>query len=513
MLSNWNPNQLYPNDFKLIKVLFQHDGFLPSTIQWGFWTEEYRPDLVCELGIQECKKVITLGRDIIWKTVRVISQHLEVGKGLLEIIGTTPIISKEYDPTCMISCVEGFIRQMKINGFFTTTLDCLIENADCVDKGVITEMIDFDTIHYDNDIAESVLLRLYLMITKKEANIRNANDTRVAFAIRVGLIEMCLSIIEKFGTRECFEGDESIRSFSGARPIFHGIKDILKTIHDVSLHQKTAKAIRSKKEDIEQELARLEQNTDLANNPKCMKLFDMVGSILNLNGSYCCRCNKSLSRTGVKLCNGCGCISYCSRACQKEDWSNGHKLACCKTYTDATAGQFQGVLPSVTLDAKRNEPKMKHLIINVNMIQLKLFHNNSEHILSQARALGVPLCDVVVMFRLTSFPPNITVVKYTDYFNPESKKGFEDSRSIENITCAFVSQYYDNSEKATRIVIQRLFPIEGLNETHQNEIATDLLAALRGDPIFDETCEEIDKMGEEGCKQMVDKQVEGCLQS
>ena len=157
------------------------------------------------------------------------------------------------------------------------------------------------------------------------------------------------------------------------------IRVLLNDIHLIALNQKTSKAIRSKRGSIEEELVRLQQKTSITNNNiKCRELLDMVSSILNLNGSYCCRCNTSLSKTEVLQCNGCHCISYCSRSCQKDDWVNGgHKVACCKSFTDDQAGRFQGRLaPVSTPENERAAVKLKELETNLNMIQLKLLVNN-----------------------------------------------------------------------------------------------------------------------------------------
>lgn len=151
------------------------------------------------------------------------------------------------------------------------------------------------------------------------------------------------------------------------------IGHLLKGIHSISLHQKTSKAIRSKSGGIKEDLVRLQQNTRLASNPECNELLGIVVSILYLNGRLCCRCNKSLSKTEVKQCNGCHGMAYCSRACQKEDWLNGgHKLACCKSFTYELAGQFQGrCVPLTEPENERAATKMKELETNLNMIQLE----------------------------------------------------------------------------------------------------------------------------------------------
>ena len=323
---------------KIIDTLLQHEGLLTSIVQWGFWDEDYRPDITKELSV--VSKVVELGNATLIRLIKAADLNSEEGRERLETIGTTPIINKEYDSECTTSFVVGLIRQTKIKGWsieISTTLQRLISNVSCVDKDVITELI----VGFNSDdkwIAHVAVLLRY-MILKRLNNNGNfySNDTHAAFAIRSGLVELCLTLIERFGLSESFD-----KKKDNVSSPFVSIKGILTNIYWIQLHKKTSKAIRSKRSSIEQELARLGQNTDITNNVNCKKLFDMTMAILDLNGSYCCRCNKSLSRTEVKLCNGCGLMSYCSRACQREDWSNGHSLTCCKSYTDEIAGQFQG---------------------------------------------------------------------------------------------------------------------------------------------------------------------------
>ena len=432
MMNKWSSTCYTQNEFKIIKVLLQHDEFLPSIIQWGFWDEE-RPDLVHELYIGECNTISTFGRDIIWKIARAIDQHqhLEDGKSLLEIIGTTPIISIEYDPTCKISCVEGFIRQMKANQrYIFTTLKCLIGSGDCVDEGVIREMVDYGSnFVYDESYSLAVCESISVMMLKKTVNDQILLcDTRVAFAVGSGLIEMCLGMIIRFGTHETFhdgvadyshlvdgtklslERLKNGKLLSNEYSLFQSIQSILISVYDISLHQKTAKAIRSKKSAVKERLSVIEQSPDITNDLNCTKLLVIIKSILNLNGSYCCRCNGPLSRTEVKLCNGCGCMAYCSRACQEKDWLSGHKLMCSKPFTKENSGQFQGrILPQTIPNDERGAIKLKELEINMSMIQLKLFLDNSERILSQARALVIPLYDLVVVFELLQCPPKTLI--------------------------------------------------------------------------------------------------------
>ena len=461
---------------KIISILLQHEGLLTSIVQWGFWEEKYRLDITKELPPDDCVDIVESGRMTLNRlTEEAADTQSEEGRKRLEIIGTTPIISKDYDPECTTSFVVGLIRQTKIEGWTidaSDTLRRLIANVSCVDKDVITGLIDLGINTSDDEWVVHVAVLLGYMILKRlNSGDFYSNDTRIAFAIRGGLIELCLTFIERFGVLESFnkEQDDNLSS------LFVSIKSILNNIYWIGLHKKTAKAIRSKRDIIEQELARLEQNTDITNNVNCKKVLGILSSILDLNGSYCCRCNKSLSRTEVMECNGCGCMAYCSKACQKEDWLSGHNQSCCKTYTHEIAGRFQGRFKPMTIPVdERKASKLKELEVNMNMIQLKLFLSHSETILNQARALGVSLSDCVVKFDLGYCPLEVTTHKYTDlYDTPELMRGFEDSRSTESIACIFISCIYDESldeGQIPRLEMQRLFPHEWLSKRKAHEI-------------------------------------------
>ena len=270
---------------------------------------------------------------------------------------------------------------------------------------------------------------------------------------------MCLNFIVRY--------ESQISVSDGCASIFcKTISSILTAVHSLSLHQKTAKAIQRKKATIEEKLIRLEQNTNMVLLGK--KLLGMVRSILALNGSYCCRCNKSLSRTEVLQCNGCGCMAYCSRACQREDWVNGHSITCNKPPTDEQIGLFQGrVWLEIVPECPRIVAKLEELETNLAMIHLNLFLDNSETILSQAGKLDLPLCDCVVVFYCRHCPYTITVTKYTEYYGNSNEEldGFECSRSRDNITCVYYARFYNGESESDEdkgqdpnLAVQRLFP-------------------------------------------------------
>ena len=82
----------------------------------------------------------------------------EDGKIIFETIATTPIVSKTYDPSCMVSYVVGWIRRMKAEGWDQkdlTRLDKVFAAEVCyVDKDVITEVIDFG-LNYANEFGHA----------------------------------------------------------------------------------------------------------------------------------------------------------------------------------------------------------------------------------------------------------------------------------------------------------------------------------------------------------------------
>ena len=201
----------------------------------------------------------------------------------------------------------------------------------------------------------------------------------------------------------------------------------------------------------------------------------MIRLILNLNGLYCCRCNKTLGRKEIKRCNGCNCMTYCSKACQKEDWlSGGHDLSCNKEYTEEQAGRFQGrVSPETLPESERAVAKLESLEINITMIQLKLFLDNTETILNQAGSLGISLCDSVVGFDLRKCPPTVKVMRYSKRYNSaELEKAFDGSRSKDNITCIYWSNVYngelDEDRDIPTLEMQRFIPHEWLSKKVKN---------------------------------------------
>ena len=279
----------------IINTLLQYEGLLRSVVQWGFWEDAYRPDIVKELGAEDCTHIaVDVGRRIAAALVlhegNLIGESSgeEDAKGRLEAICTTPIVSKDYDPNCRVSYVAGMIRMAKASGdkIYFSVVKCCTSRIDCVDKGVITEVIDFG-FNFTNDVDTAAFVArissdmLFRVIDDK----CQQSDTGTAFAIRSGLIEMCLSLIERFVEHESFAHGRDCDETS----LFKYIQCTIEIVHSISLHTKAAKAIRCKRNYIEEKLMQLGQNTKISNNDKCKELLDMVRAILDINGAYCCR--------------------------------------------------------------------------------------------------------------------------------------------------------------------------------------------------------------------------------
>jgi len=162
-------------------------------------------------------------------------------------------VSKEYDPNCMVSYVAGMIQMMKATGdndYFSVIMGFLNDDIDFVDKGVITEVVDFG-INFTNDFDTAAFVARIthdMLLRDIQINECQPSDGRTAYAIRAGLIEMCLSLIERFGGHESFVYARDCDEES----LFDILRDTIENVHNISLHMKSAKAIRSKRNCIEE---------------------------------------------------------------------------------------------------------------------------------------------------------------------------------------------------------------------------------------------------------------------
>jgi len=202
-------NLINPEDNDIVHSLLNHDGLLRSIIQWGFW-DEHRPDIAMEVEAEDLATIASMGQVIVALLVRAVrinntpdgpfSLTLSKNSSLMQTIGITPIINKEYDPNCILSYTAGIIRRMKTHTWeeddITTynLIVSLIRDRDFVDRAVIAELLGLGH-NYSEDCTrdKADLLGQLLNNMLKKENENQISDTRVAFAIRNGLIELWLS--------------------------------------------------------------------------------------------------------------------------------------------------------------------------------------------------------------------------------------------------------------------------------------------------------------------------------
>jgi len=251
---------------EVIEALLHHEGLLRSVAQWRFWNEENRPDILDDLDEHACEIVNASGRQCTTLLVA-------TATNLREAIGSTPIVNKDYTKDLRTdSFVSGLITEIANNEEYDeedeSTLRHLIEDVDCVDGGVIADMIYFgmQSEYYYEDATLAV--ELVCTMLKKGTAVNNVpSDTRVACGIRNKLIRLCLCFIEEFDVRE-----------GGTKTLFLHIENTFKVIYDVALHKKTWKAIRHERIDIEEKLEQLDATITLDSSKK---LLDMVKAILD----------------------------------------------------------------------------------------------------------------------------------------------------------------------------------------------------------------------------------------
>ena len=255
-------------DKKLVDTLLNHDGLLRSIVQWNFWRRN-RPDIIQELGTEENVLILSLAGESLNLLMNDAYRSIELdGKERLESVGSTRIVNKEYEPNCMTSYTAGLLRltdpigwdEDRIKNCLNTIL-VLVDKGDCVDEGVITEIIKFGLIYANrNDCHDGAVSRLaaYIllsMILQKPLGTSSQypSDARIAFAIRGGLIELCLTLVECSGCAEGAANDDDT---------FKYIMQIFSNICVMGLHQKSAKAIRSKRRQIMEAVVCFEQYRD-----------------------------------------------------------------------------------------------------------------------------------------------------------------------------------------------------------------------------------------------------------
>ena len=320
---------------------------------------------------------------------------------MLATLGTAPIVSRAYDPNCKASLVGGIIRHIKKPGDrakYFQALTLFVHCADCVDKDVITEMIDLGTnfaSEYEDADAITNLIRSMIILKMDNGDAVQPNDSRTAFAIRAGLLDLCLNMIVRFG------------GANNARGIVAGVALILHNVYLLSFHKKTSKAIGDARGHLLKEFRQMKENQQLTN--ECKQALCMIQSIIAITSTNCFVCNKETERKDMKKCAACKSVCYCSEECQRKDWLSPHAQDC-KTFIDG-----KDTLHSPLCSNEREAANLKDLERNIRMTQKRLYLGYADTIRLELAAKE-SRSEYVVHFDLGRWPLQPTLRVYTDFF-------------------------------------------------------------------------------------------------
>jgi len=459
-------------------ILLQNEGFLENMIQKTVWSL-YRPDIVKEqshhclsdiifiesFARRVISNIIFIGlernvteTDAELNRLTVHEAFSQDGLDLITTIAKTPVVSKAYDPECKVNYVLGMIRMLKLVNsvdrrdqlsFLNSMFAC---NADYVDNGIIAEVIELGSKFIaDIDDAMSISELSYSMLVRKNAqgNVFPI-DKRLAFAIKSGLLEMCVEFIMRFA---CDPTIQSIACDAQRNQLMEALVFIARFIYAVGFHQKTAKAIRDHRSQIIEALSRLsaqvenEQSTH-SEKPHICKFVDLLSSIMKLNEGSCSRCNKPIEWHTALFCEGCRRVAYCGKKCQKNDWCHGtHSWDC--SFLACSADMMR--LTTFEVKSSRNKSMLTGLRNNIVTNQKKLFLRHEVSILSRLLTLpdrsdyiAVFVCPALLLFDQNQLKQSISIVHYHDELTClTERKWFEEFRSPDKVICLFTSSVFN----------------------------------------------------------------------
>ena len=300
-----------------------------------------------------------------------------------------------------------------------------------MDKDVITEVLDYGCNFTRNKTDAVNVMYLAGGCCFQKTDVGTAyvpSDTRVAFAIRAGLLEMCLNFASRFGCSD--EEDDEMNM------IFY----LLYSIYSAALHKKTARALEKKRSSILEEMECLEGHAE------CVDEVEVVHCIIALSSVACANCNATVCREDVKLCGGCKSKVYCCKACQIEDWNDGQHSIFCSADKFCINLDISYADKVVDSDNERIASKIDSLENNIILAQSDIFFTHKETIMAQLgdrRDEDLEDDDseyYIVHFDLSRFENEPETVHYTEFFedNPGKMKSFEQlPKGI--FVCAFTS--------------------------------------------------------------------------
>jgi hypothetical protein len=463
-------------------ILLQNEGFLESMVHRCFWTS-YRPDLVKEYESHQLSDDVKTLEAFAHKVIRnIIVVGLERNKtetenelnrlaipeafsqdglDLIMTIAKTLVVSKAYEPECKVNYVVGKIRMSKLVDSedrwdqFSILNSMFAYNADCVDNGIITEVIELGS-KFIADIDDAIIISdlSFCMLVRKAQGNAYPIDKRIAFAIKSGLLEMCFDFITRFA---CDPNTQLIARDAQRNQLMEALVYIADLIKAVVLHQNTSKAIRDRRC---QTVEALNSLLTKKQSKQSTQFVDILSSVMELNEGSCSRCNKLIEWHTALFCEGCRRVTYCGVKCQKKDWKHGTHSSHCSFL--ARSADMMG-LTLFDVKSSRNISELTGLRNNIVTSQKKLFLMHKVSLFSQLVCCS-DQSDCVAVFDLSNKQRSIIVEHYHVVFAcPKQRKWFEDVRSPGKIICVFVSQVFngefDEEGNANRIALFAIFPI------------------------------------------------------
>jgi len=471
--------RLMNGDRATIKCLFKHEGLMDMVIRSMFWNN-HRKDILEEsetyqdqgdgveiVGISRLPEFGILIQFVLNYTTILCSEGVaslqspEETQIRLKDIATTIIVNESHDPSCKITFVVGLLHLLKTNlsakekDYCFTIIQRFIA-VDFVDKDVIRGVVDLGcnfVSGYKDAVAITRLGYNMLNYFDSEKKLLCPIERHYAYAISVGVIEMCVNLLLQF---ENCDNDELIDS----------VRMLFNNASLVALHKKTSKAISDRRNRVSERLEVLEVMTDSDNlgqvlcaltlnerktireNDKLIELVRLIRSIVDKtacnpalvsSNRSCLNCSIMLEGDAIRRCGKCEAVCYCSRECQVEDW-NSHKHGCKhmnvrKTLKNAGCNNAK--------ELKEAEAHSK----NKRAAFMKLFSENINNVLMQAILQGWDILDCIVLVDFRSPLPTIQVVLSRMLelvgYEPDqlhySYQTLEKNRSKGKLTCIYIS--------------------------------------------------------------------------
>jgi hypothetical protein len=331
----------------------------------------------------------------------------------------------------------------------------------------INEAIEFEVFHVDSTTRELVELwktqlnssrqverdtpdSIYTSLVRLPSR-SMACDTEVSYAVRNGLIELCLQSLAKSNVHVC------------------EIDSLFSTVGMTVLQPKTLKAIKKRASIIREALHKFRGHVPQAQVDHVIGLLDKASlstapAVIGLCSDMmeACRwCLKTLEKDKAKHCAGCNRAAYCSRKCQLRDWKQGsHKLDCKSMRTSDLKHLDAGLSEKEASRARQFEEEL-------SVSGAVLFSNNIPKILLQASARGFNILECIVALDFCALKPKIEIMSREEFLEgleglPEqlahSKRILERNFSNGALTCACITFVGDGCETLIKTFPKEVAP-------------------------------------------------------